>query len=141
MRNRRINFFIQLAYLKDIFDLKLNDDSNEIIGKTSVTVAMLEEGPFALDLISKIQDYGMTVSKVSEEARIINYSYTNNKIKINPSHSEKKERTFTINYHGTPEKGLVIDTTKFGQRSFFGDNWPNLARHWLPSVDHPYDKE
>jgi len=123
-----------------IFDLKLNDDSNEIIGKTSVTVAMLEEGPFALDLISKIQDYGMTVSKVSEEGRIINYSYTNNKIKINPSHSEKKERTFTINYHGTPEKGLVIDTTKFGQRSFFGDNWPNLARHWLPSVDHPYDK-
>ena len=34
----------------------------------------------------------------------------------------------------------MIDTTKFGQRSFFGDNWPNLARYWLPCVDHPYDK-
>ncbi|MCP4884729.1 MAG: M1 family metallopeptidase, partial [Flavobacteriales bacterium] len=28
----------------------------------------------------------------------------------------------------------------YGQRSFFGDNWPNLARYWLPTVDHPYDK-
>jgi len=35
---------------------------------------------------------------------------------------------------------LVIDATKYGQRSFFGDNWPNLARHWLACVDHPYDK-
>jgi aminopeptidase N len=22
----------------------------------------------------------------------------------------------------------------------FGDNWPNRARHWIPSIDHPRDK-
>ncbi|MFT5167251.1 MAG: aminopeptidase N, partial [Saprospiraceae bacterium] len=27
-----------------------------------------------------------------------------------------------------------------GDRTFFGDNWPDRARHWLPTVDHPSDK-
>ena len=27
-----------------------------------------------------------------------------------------------------------------GDRTFFGENWPNLVRHWLPMIDHPYDK-
>jgi len=49
-----------------VFDLKLNDVSNKITGETTVTVTQLEEGSFALDLIAKINDYGMTVSKVSE---------------------------------------------------------------------------
>jgi aminopeptidase N len=123
-----------------VFDLKLNDVSNKITGETTVTVTQLEEGSFALDLIAKINDYGMTVSKVSEAGRVVDYSYIDNKININPAAATKKERTFTINYAGIPERGLVIDTTKFGQRSFFGDNWPNLARHWLACVDHPYDK-
>jgi aminopeptidase N len=28
----------------------------------------------------------------------------------------------------------------FGDRTFFGDNWPNRGHHWLPLVDHPSDK-
>ena len=27
-----------------------------------------------------------------------------------------------------------------GERTFFGENWPNLVRNWLPMIDHPYDK-
>lgn len=27
-----------------------------------------------------------------------------------------------------------------GQRTFFSLNWPDLARQWLPIIDHPYDK-
>jgi aminopeptidase N len=27
-----------------------------------------------------------------------------------------------------------------GERSFFGENWPNQVRNWLPMIDHPYDK-
>ena len=29
---------------------------------------------------------------------------------------------------------------KFGDRCFFSVNWPDLARQWLPTIDHPYDK-
>ena len=27
-----------------------------------------------------------------------------------------------------------------GDRTFFSDNWPNWARNWLPTIDHPYEK-
>ena len=82
----------------------------------------------------------MEITGVFEDSTKANYTYENNKIKIAPSSKEGRNRSFKIQYRGIAERGLVIDTTKFGERSFFGDNWPNLARHWLPSVDHPSDK-
>ena len=51
-----------------------------------------------------------------------------------------KISTFIIQYKGVPADGLRIGPTKYGDRSFFNENWPNRARHWLPTVDHPYDK-
>ena len=45
-----------------------------------------------------------------------------------------------IRYDGTPARGLIISRNKFGERTFFGDNWPNNARNYLPVVDHPSDK-
>ena len=124
-----------------VFGLHLNDASNEIKGETEVTVRF-KEGmvPFALDLIQKSGEFGMEVTSILENGFKANYTYTDNKINIVPKNSNDSVQTFTIKYQGVPERGLVIDTTKFGKRSFFGDNWPNLAMHWLPSVDHPYDK-
>ena len=123
------------------FGLTLNDDNNLIVGETEVTVLFKDEAhQFALDLIGKAGEYGMDVTAVYEGDQIVDYESVANKIKIKPAPSQDTNRIFRIEYQGVPERGLVIDTTKFGQRSFFGDNWPNLARHWLPCVDHPYDK-
>lgn len=124
-----------------VFGLSLNDDNNEIEGESLITVDF-KEGvkPFALDLIGKSGAYGMDVLGVSEADAKANYEYVGDKILITPTANGPATRTFTVRYRGIPQRGLVIDTTKFGQRSFFGDNWPNLARHWLPCVDHPYDK-
>ena len=124
-----------------VFDLHLNDASNEIKGETQVTILFKENVvPFSLDLIQKAGKFGMEVTEVLENDSKANYTFANNKINIVPKITDQGSQTFTIRYKGIPERGLVIDTTKFGKRSFFGDNWPNLARHWLPSVDHPYDK-
>ena len=49
-------------------------------------------------------------------------------------------KKFTINYSGIPSDGLIISKNKYGDRTFFGDNWPNRAHYWLPTIDHPYDK-
>lgn len=46
----------------------------------------------------------------------------------------------TVVYHGVPADGLVIRRDSLGRRTVFGDNWPDRARHWIPSVDHPSDK-
>jgi aminopeptidase N len=46
----------------------------------------------------------------------------------------------TLRYAGSPADGLVITTDSAGRWRAFGDNWPDRARHWLATVDHPSDK-
>jgi aminopeptidase N len=48
--------------------------------------------------------------------------------------------TVTVVYHGTPDDGLIVSHDRRGHWQAFGDNWPNRARHWLPTIDHPSDK-
>jgi aminopeptidase N len=124
-----------------VFNLLLSDESNDIFGETNVTVEFLDTSKtFTLDLVGKSGEFGMEVTDVLENNSKANYQFSENKILITTNVDSASTRTFTIKYHGVAEKGLVIDTTKFGQRSFFGDNWPTLARYWLPCIDHPYDK-
>ncbi len=124
-----------------IFNLILNDENNEIQGESLITVDLENVNEsFALDLIGKSESFGMELTGIFNGNDKVNYKYLDNKILIQPAPEGGKTRTYKILYHGIPEKGLVIDTTKYGQRSFFGDNWPNLARYWLPCVDHPSDK-
>ena len=46
----------------------------------------------------------------------------------------------TVRYAGAPRDGLIISTDSAGRWQAFGDNWPDRARHWLATVDHPSDK-
>jgi aminopeptidase N len=45
-----------------------------------------------------------------------------------------------IVYDGMVTDGLVVRKDAQGRWTWFGDNWPNRTRHWLPTVDHPSDK-
>ena len=45
-----------------------------------------------------------------------------------------------IRYGGPVTDGLIIGTDSLGRWTGFGDNFPDRARHWIPSVDHPSDK-
>jgi aminopeptidase N len=45
-----------------------------------------------------------------------------------------------VEYGGQPTDGLLIGENLHGQRVAFADNWPNRARFWFPSIDHPSDK-
>jgi aminopeptidase N len=79
----------------------------------------------ALDLV------GMTVDSVSGGT----FTHDGTKLRIVTT-----ARTVTVYYHGSPRDGLIIRNNARGRRSYFGDNWPNRARFWLPTVDHPSDK-
>ncbi len=124
------------------FNLVLNDLTNEIQGETIIQALLTEDADhLTLDLIQKNTDeFGMIVTEVLKGNNPVSYTYENDKLNIMLDPGQSTEAEFTIQYRGIPQKGLVISTTKYGTRSFFGDNWPNLARYWLPSVDHPYDK-
>jgi aminopeptidase N len=45
-----------------------------------------------------------------------------------------------VAYGGEPSDGLILRDNVHGERGVFGDNWPNRARFWFPSIDHPSDK-
>ena len=45
-----------------------------------------------------------------------------------------------VSYSGVPTDGFIIGTDSAGRWTGFGDNWPNRARHWIPSIDSPSDK-
>jgi aminopeptidase N len=46
-----------------------------------------------------------------------------------------------VRYRGRVTDGLIArHDSASGAWTYFGDNWPNRARHWIPSVDHPSDK-
>ena len=129
------------------FQLRLTDSNDEIIGTTQVTVNFKQAGMqnFRLDLINKStekKDKGMVVEGVSISNTTVNYTHENDALIIYlPKNSVANETiTFTIKYHGIPFDGLRIGATKFGDRSFFNENWPNRGRHWLPILDHPSDK-
>ncbi|MGH7540634.1 MAG: M1 family metallopeptidase, partial [Gemmatimonadota bacterium] len=43
-------------------------------------------------------------------------------------------------YGGAPRDGLFFGRDGRGEPTAFADNWPNRARWWFPSNDHPSDK-
>lgn len=45
-----------------------------------------------------------------------------------------------VDYTGHPDDGLILGPNIHGAPSAFSDNWPNRARFWFPSIDHPSDK-
>jgi len=46
----------------------------------------------------------------------------------------------SISYRGVPQDGLILGVNAHGHRVVFADNWPQRARFWLPTIDHPADK-
>ncbi len=127
------------------FRITLSDDTDEIVGEATVDLRFLVEGitELRLDLISATADgKGMTVTGVSSADKPLQYQHENDELRISllsPSQANQRTRV-TIAYRGVPATGLIIGPNKHGDRTFFSDNWPNKARHWLPTIDHPYDK-
>ncbi|MBC7920609.1 MAG: M1 family metallopeptidase [Ferruginibacter sp.] len=127
------------------FQLTLNDENDQISGEATVEVRFraASVSEFELDLVDRGADgKGMTVESVTSEEKAIPFVHQNDRLRLQlpvPAQPEQK-RAFRIAYRGIPEDGLIISANQHGDRTFFGDNWPNRARHWLPTVDHPADK-
>jgi aminopeptidase N len=129
------------------FELKLSDSTDEILGRASVSILFKTNDikQIRLDLINKTEQRsgkGMVVETVTIDGKNLEFVHLNDELLIKQSEPWEKNKTykFVIKYKGIPADGLRIGPTKYGDRSFFCENWPNRARHWLPTVDHPYDK-
>ncbi|MEE9363278.1 MAG: M1 family metallopeptidase [Cellulophaga sp.] len=125
------------------FHIAVNDSSDEIKGEAIITLKTTASlSSFILDLENKdLFNKGMVIETVNRNDKALRFEHANNKVVIfTEITTSNTEITFSIKYHGIPKDGLVISKNKYGDRTFFGDNWPNRAHQWLPTVDHPSDK-
>lgn len=122
---------------KYTFSLELNDANDSIWGKAEVTYELEPGSELILDLVKKdASGKGMKVDSVLSNAKKLQFEQNAEKLQVYPA----PDSSVVIYYHGVPRDGLIISRNKFGDRTFFGDNWPNRAHNWLPVVDHPSDK-
>lgn len=125
------------------FGITLNDENNSISGKAAITVKFLTDvKAFELNLVKKnATGKGMLVSTITDEkGRTVKFEQDSDVVHILLPAKVNSVHTVNISYAGIPADGLIISTNKFGHRTFFGDNWPNRARNWLPCADYPSDK-
>jgi aminopeptidase N len=127
-----------------IFRLTLSDDTDELVGETTIDLRFNQDGltEVALDLASATDGKGMTVAEVTSGGTPVQYTHRADRLRLTLTSAPKagERRQFIVRYRGTPANGLRMLKNKFGERVFFSENWPNNARQWLPMIDHPYDK-
>lgn len=123
------------------FELTLSDENDQINGIAHIVIKFNQDTEnFDLDLFNKKSKKGMEVVTVMNDNRPAKYEHIDNKLNISVNARSGELKTFLVVYKGIPETGLIISKNKFGDRTFFGDNWPDRGHHWLPIVDHPSDK-
>jgi aminopeptidase N len=128
--------------LKYGFEITLPDSGARIEVIARVAYRQIQPSrELLLDLLAPMQvatattgcDRRVSQAKVVHDGRRV-------RITVPPARSERDTNCVTLRYAGAPTDGLVIGTDSAGRWHAFGDNWPNRARHWLASVDHPSDK-
>jgi aminopeptidase N len=129
------------------FNLTFSDKTDELKGIASITLQCKQKDvkQIRLDLINQSDKWkgkGMSVQSVTMNNTALNFTHKYDEllIQLNASPDINQSIIIVITYSGIPAGGMKIQPTKFGDRSFMCENWPNNARHWLPTVDHPYDK-
>ncbi|MEO1081778.1 MAG: M1 family aminopeptidase [Pseudomonadota bacterium] len=129
------------------FAIDLSDDTDRIQVHTRVDLHLRAPGSARVefDLVKKSaqrNDRGMTLRAVSSQDRPLSYSHQADRVTIDlpPELRTQRKLSIDLHYDGVPETGLIIGPNKYGDRTFFSDNWPNKARHWLATVDHIADK-
>ena len=125
------------------FAITVGEQSARIDGEATATFRILAPvSSLELDLISGAGERGMTVTTVTRRDATVPFTHTENRLRLPVPSSVRAgdEVTYTITYGGTPVDGLQVLTNMHGERVMFSEGWPNRARHWLPMIDHPYDK-
>ena len=140
-----VSNFVDITHYR--FKLTLSDSTDEISGATTVHAKFLsnEIRQIRLDLIGRSEErdgHGMQVHSVVSAGKNLTFDHSDDVLLIDlPSAPHVNDIVkLDIQYSGIPDTGLLIKDNKYGERTFFSDNWPNKARNWLPTVDHISDK-
>ena len=129
------------------FALVLADSTDRIAGEATVRMRLLAAGMTTVELdlagvTPARQGRGMRVSEVMLDGTSLAFTHASDRLAITlaaPSTAGQRV-AFVVRYAGIPADGLQIKPNRHGDRTFFSDDWPDKARHWLPVIDHIADK-
>ena len=88
-----------------------------------------------LDLVDRL-----TVREVRVNGRPVRATRGHDAITVPLASTDGDSLRVAVRYDGTVVDGLIVRRDSLGRWTWFGDNWPDRARQWLASVDHPSDK-
>jgi aminopeptidase N len=116
--------------------IDLPDTGSTIHGTAVLTLTRTAKSDsLQLDLLD------LHVNAVTVDGRAVKFAQSSDKVAIPLSaKSNGASYTVSVDYGGAVTDGLIVRTDTAGRWTYFGDNWPNRARHWIPSIDHPSDK-
>jgi len=83
---------------------------------------------------------GLRVDSVLVDEKPVTFARTDSLVRVPIASVVGDSFSVTVRYTGEPKDGLIVRTDSVGRWTAFGDNWPNRARNWIPSIDHPSDK-
>jgi aminopeptidase N len=112
------------------------DSGAKIRGDATLTIERTAlRDTLVLDLLD------LTVARVAVNGRAATFRQTPESVIVVLPHASVGDTTMVeVVYAGTVTDGLIVRRDSAGRWTYFGDNWPNRARHWIPSLDHPSDK-
>ena len=129
------------------FHIELSDTTDAIVGEMTLDLRFLAPNvrSVRLDLATRDAAHagkGMRVSAVTMDGAGVSFTHANDEllIPLAAAPAVQQRSRVVVRYSGTPASGLAIKKNRYGDRTFFSDNWPDKARQWLPTIDHPYDK-
>ena len=117
------------------YDIELALGAPEIEGRVTITVRSGGAAQLPLDFTG----LGIRAVRIGDQPATFDYAAGKLTVSL-PEDPGTDDVRVTIEYHGTPDDGLIIRDNVHGDPVAFVDNWPNRTRFWLPSVDHPADK-
>ena len=130
-----------------VFELTFSDTTDVVSGVTTATAHYRTGGQdgLRLDLIQRsdtLGGAGMVVSRVTRDGEDLAFRHADDQLFIDLGREVPAGDLVrvSVHYSGRPAGGLRIGPNKYGDRTFFSDNWSSRVRNWLPVVDHPSDK-
>jgi aminopeptidase N len=129
------------------FELELQDKHDTVTGFATIQfVHRSDKKEVSFDLVGRqINGKAMKIIWAAEQgladADRLDVKQEKDKFFVHLPAARKGDTTsLLVHYKGIPADGLIIAKNKFGERTFFADNWPNRAHHWIPCNDRPDDK-
>lgn len=141
-----ISFSQPIDVLHYRFEISISDTSDWIHGKATIEFKALKNiNSLALDFPAPVKPNDLRTTGVFQGERdnnrcILKINKSKLTVLLQDSLKAGDRSQITIFYMGIPRDGLIISKNKFGDRTFFADNWPNRAHEWIPCNDRPDDK-